>query len=175
MDRANDGFPSLYFRTEICGYSWDASVYAGLRQFQGKGFDPDSQDIALHLGQPLYQLSRGRDAPFAHIDNEYSCDENESSAITVQTALEVTERYSGENDEISARDTIPAKRAAEDSYENTKEQTVKDATQDNLALRHLMLNEKEQLIEMHKLGIYTKEEFISQVAKIEARYEAGTA
>ncbi|KAJ7755486.1 hypothetical protein B0H16DRAFT_715739 [Mycena metata] len=38
--------------------SWDASVYAGLRKFhRAKGFDPDSQDVARHLGYPLYQVS----------------------------------------------------------------------------------------------------------------------
>ncbi|KAJ6463009.1 hypothetical protein C8R45DRAFT_791924, partial [Mycena sanguinolenta] len=44
-DAVNLGFPSFSFLMEICGKSWDASVYAGLRQFhQTKGFDPDSQD-----------------------------------------------------------------------------------------------------------------------------------
>ncbi|KAJ7909718.1 hypothetical protein B0H13DRAFT_2490539 [Mycena leptocephala] len=40
-------FPSILLSTGISGYSWDASVYTGLRQFhQAKGFDPDSQDVA---------------------------------------------------------------------------------------------------------------------------------
>ncbi|KAK7029958.1 hypothetical protein R3P38DRAFT_2523925, partial [Favolaschia claudopus] len=51
------GFPTI--RPSITGSSidWGDTVYAGLRQFhQGKGFDPDSQDLARHLGHPLYQL-----------------------------------------------------------------------------------------------------------------------
>ncbi|KAJ6486628.1 hypothetical protein C8R45DRAFT_930264 [Mycena sanguinolenta] len=41
----------------------------GLHRFhQAKGFDLDSQDVAQHLGYPLYKLS----GPFAHIDEEYS-------------------------------------------------------------------------------------------------------
>ncbi|KAJ7670177.1 hypothetical protein DFH06DRAFT_1373052, partial [Mycena polygramma] len=49
-------FPTLQFRTQILGKYWDDSVYAGLRKFhQAKGFDPDSQDVARHLGYPLYQ------------------------------------------------------------------------------------------------------------------------
>ncbi|KAJ6463005.1 hypothetical protein C8R45DRAFT_1108067 [Mycena sanguinolenta] len=54
---------------QIGGYSWDASVYAGLRQFhQAKGFNSESQDIALYLGHKPYQFS----VPFAHIDDEFA-------------------------------------------------------------------------------------------------------
>ncbi|KAJ7874279.1 hypothetical protein B0H13DRAFT_1633173, partial [Mycena leptocephala] len=61
------GFPSILLSTKIWGFSWDASVYAGLRHFhQAKGFVRDSQDVARHLGERLYQLSNEMDAPFAH-------------------------------------------------------------------------------------------------------------
>ncbi|KAJ7134150.1 hypothetical protein C8R46DRAFT_874175, partial [Mycena filopes] len=51
------GFPSPIMTTEIFGQSWNASVYAGLRQFHAaKGFNPDRQDVALHLGHPLYEV-----------------------------------------------------------------------------------------------------------------------
>jgi hypothetical protein len=61
------GFPSISLSTNVYGRSWDASVYAGLRQFhQAKGFDPDSQDVARHLHHPLWQLASDMDAPFAH-------------------------------------------------------------------------------------------------------------
>ncbi|KAJ6512476.1 hypothetical protein C8R45DRAFT_322286 [Mycena sanguinolenta] len=61
------GFPSFSITTRVRGYSWDASLYAGLRQFhQAKGFDPDSQDVARHLGHKLYQVS----GPFAR--SEYA-------------------------------------------------------------------------------------------------------
>ncbi|KAJ7822208.1 hypothetical protein B0H14DRAFT_2238523, partial [Mycena olivaceomarginata] len=51
------GFPALFFSAHAHQISWDRSVYAGLRQFHaGKGFDPESQDIARHVGVPLYQL-----------------------------------------------------------------------------------------------------------------------
>ncbi|KAJ7732281.1 hypothetical protein B0H16DRAFT_1427137, partial [Mycena metata] len=64
------GFPSLQLNTQVHGYSWDASVYAGLRQFhQAKGFNPDSQDIARHLGYPLFQLSGDT---FAHSESNIS-------------------------------------------------------------------------------------------------------
>jgi hypothetical protein len=60
-------FPSIQLTIDVGGYSWDASVYAGLRQFhQAKGFDADSQDVARHIGDPLYQLAGEVDAPFAH-------------------------------------------------------------------------------------------------------------
>ena len=51
------GFPSISLFTNVYGKSWDASVYAGLRQFhEAKGFDPDTQDLARHLGHLLYEL-----------------------------------------------------------------------------------------------------------------------
>ncbi|KAJ6592724.1 hypothetical protein B0H19DRAFT_907060, partial [Mycena capillaripes] len=56
-DATRLGFPSIQLSWEVWGKSWDASVYAGLRQFhQAQGFDPDRQDVARHLGEPLYQL-----------------------------------------------------------------------------------------------------------------------
>ncbi|KAJ7677079.1 hypothetical protein DFH06DRAFT_1080145 [Mycena polygramma] len=61
------GFPELQFNTEVWGKSWDSSVYAGLRKFhRAKGFDPYSQDVARHLGLPLFQPSGYVDPPFAH-------------------------------------------------------------------------------------------------------------
>lgn len=52
---------------EIQGTFWDASVYAGLRQFyQAKGFNPDNQDVARYLGHPLYQFINEIEPPFAH-------------------------------------------------------------------------------------------------------------
>ncbi|KAJ7027341.1 hypothetical protein C8F04DRAFT_609500 [Mycena alexandri] len=66
-DATRLGFPSMLLTTSVLGYSWDASVYAGLRQFHAaKGFDPDSQDVARHLGYPLYEPTGEMDVPFAH-------------------------------------------------------------------------------------------------------------
>jgi hypothetical protein len=65
----NLGFPLMDFNMEIYGFSWDASIYAGLRQFHlGKGFDPESQDVARHLRLPLYQVIDwdGVEAPLTH-------------------------------------------------------------------------------------------------------------
>ncbi|KAJ6528883.1 hypothetical protein B0H19DRAFT_533185 [Mycena capillaripes] len=77
-------FPSFQLSTEIRTVTWDASVYAGLRQFHtAKGFDPDSQDVARDLGLPLYQLSNEVDVPFAHVGDKDLCakegDEDEFS------------------------------------------------------------------------------------------------
>jgi hypothetical protein len=61
------GFPSIRLNRYICADAWDADVYAGLHQFhRSKGFDPESQDVAKHLGYPLYQLPSAMDALFAH-------------------------------------------------------------------------------------------------------------
>jgi len=60
------GFPIFHMETIIHGHFWINSVYDGLRQFQrGKGFDPESQELAIHLGYPLYELSSEELGPFA--------------------------------------------------------------------------------------------------------------
>ncbi|KAJ7717394.1 hypothetical protein B0H16DRAFT_1897984 [Mycena metata] len=67
------GFPSFQLTTQVHERSWDTSVYAGLRQFhQAKGFDPESQDVARHLGERLYKLSREVDSPFAYVEEDWS-------------------------------------------------------------------------------------------------------
>ncbi|KAJ7340580.1 hypothetical protein DFH08DRAFT_704139, partial [Mycena albidolilacea] len=69
-DTANLGFPSLRLFTEIRGRSWDTSVYTGLHQFhQAKSCDPDSQDVARHLGHPLLKLARETHISFAHSES----------------------------------------------------------------------------------------------------------
>lgn len=61
------GFPPIQLTAKIYGYCWDESVYTGVRQFhRAKGFDPDSQDVAQHLGHKLFQLSSEVDPLFAH-------------------------------------------------------------------------------------------------------------
>ncbi|KAJ6530177.1 hypothetical protein B0H19DRAFT_480780 [Mycena capillaripes] len=51
------GFPRLRWVVTVEYCRWEENVYAGLRTFHtGKGFDPDSQDLARHLGYPLYKV-----------------------------------------------------------------------------------------------------------------------
>ncbi|KAJ7127695.1 hypothetical protein C8R44DRAFT_701210 [Mycena epipterygia] len=52
------GFPFVELEMDVDTRAWDESVYAALGRFHaGKGFDPNSRDVARHLGQPLYELS----------------------------------------------------------------------------------------------------------------------
>ncbi|KAF8146349.1 hypothetical protein K438DRAFT_524909 [Mycena galopus ATCC 62051] len=73
------GFPApqLKLRVSVCSWKWYPS-YA-LRQFHlAKGFDPDSQDVAIHLGYPLYQTRCPQLEPlFTHVEDHSSAD-NES-------------------------------------------------------------------------------------------------
>ncbi|KAJ7795772.1 hypothetical protein B0H14DRAFT_2532156 [Mycena olivaceomarginata] len=72
-DAASLGFPRIGILEYAVGYSWDSSVYEGLRQFhQAKGFDPDSQELALHLREPLYELSSQANTSFAHSESAIS-------------------------------------------------------------------------------------------------------
>ncbi|KAJ7340589.1 hypothetical protein DFH08DRAFT_242902 [Mycena albidolilacea] len=83
-DAASLGFPRIGIMEYVDGRSWDARVYEGLRQFhQAKGYDPDSQELALHLGQPLYELSRQTNTSFAHsVHQENSIGEDPIQAPT---------------------------------------------------------------------------------------------
>ncbi|KAF7374291.1 hypothetical protein MSAN_00312300 [Mycena sanguinolenta] len=46
-DATSLGFPSIMLWTDVHVLSWDETVYAGLRKFdEGKGFNPESQDVA---------------------------------------------------------------------------------------------------------------------------------
>ncbi|KAJ7811202.1 hypothetical protein B0H14DRAFT_2606665 [Mycena olivaceomarginata] len=68
----NHGFPDLDFQMECFGTSWDTSVYAGISRFhKAKGFDPHSQEVAIHLGCPLLQVSCDRNTLFTNV--EESC------------------------------------------------------------------------------------------------------
>ncbi|KAJ7082777.1 hypothetical protein C8R44DRAFT_753652 [Mycena epipterygia] len=63
----NLGFPIIELNTGIEGWSCDTNVYAGLRQFHlAKGFDPESQDVVRHLGDPFYHLSEELVASSTH-------------------------------------------------------------------------------------------------------------
>jgi hypothetical protein len=60
------GFPIIHIETFIDGKSWDKSVYDGLRRFHwGKGLNPESQEVAIDLGFPLYNLSSEMVGPLA--------------------------------------------------------------------------------------------------------------
>ncbi|KAK7006278.1 hypothetical protein R3P38DRAFT_2555476 [Favolaschia claudopus] len=51
------GFPTIEISTDVWGISGDDAAYAGLSEFhQIKGFDPETQDVARHLGLALYQF-----------------------------------------------------------------------------------------------------------------------
>ncbi|KAJ6592394.1 hypothetical protein B0H19DRAFT_1055122 [Mycena capillaripes] len=66
-DAARLGFPSIQLNTELYGHYWDANIYAGLRKFhRAKGFDPESQELALYLRHPLLHISRDFNPLFAH-------------------------------------------------------------------------------------------------------------
>ncbi|KAJ6582599.1 hypothetical protein DFH09DRAFT_287323 [Mycena vulgaris] len=67
------GFPTIEPFIKIQGLFWDSGVYAGLHEFhQAQGFDPDSQEIARHLGHPIYQVSNELDILVARgLDGDY--------------------------------------------------------------------------------------------------------
>ncbi|KAJ6600590.1 hypothetical protein DFH09DRAFT_1303037 [Mycena vulgaris] len=72
------GFPSIELTMTVCAFSWDESVYAGLRTFhRGKGFDPDSLDVAHHLGYPPFQVSS---QPNLQVVEEPSAGEHDEAA-----------------------------------------------------------------------------------------------
>ncbi|KAJ7669810.1 hypothetical protein B0H14DRAFT_3071871 [Mycena olivaceomarginata] len=92
-DAASLGFPRIGFLEYAEGRSWDARVYEGLRQFhQAKGFDPDTQELALHLGYPLYELSSQTSTSFAHFhEEEHSAGEGSIQADSDDESEDILE------------------------------------------------------------------------------------
>ncbi|KAJ6464425.1 hypothetical protein C8R45DRAFT_499334, partial [Mycena sanguinolenta] len=61
------GFPAIHIETVVVGLYFDRSVYEGLRRFhEGKGFNPDSGEVARQLGYPVYEVlsDLGSEVPF---------------------------------------------------------------------------------------------------------------
>ncbi|KAJ6464533.1 hypothetical protein C8R45DRAFT_1174745 [Mycena sanguinolenta] len=75
-DAGSLGFPAIHIETRLCGWSWDRSVYGGLRRLrESKGLDPNSREVARQLGYPLYEVLSDR-VPFpARKVEEWSCEE----------------------------------------------------------------------------------------------------
>ncbi|KAJ7636311.1 hypothetical protein FB45DRAFT_741758 [Roridomyces roridus] len=66
-EATSHGFPAVEMSMTFWGKSWDTKVYQALRTLHAfKGFDPDSQELAIHLGQPLFQLSGEAEESFGH-------------------------------------------------------------------------------------------------------------
>ncbi|KAJ6452815.1 hypothetical protein C8R45DRAFT_1223389 [Mycena sanguinolenta] len=57
------GFPPFEFLIKVDGYYWDVGVYEGLRQ-----------DVARHLGIPLYQISTQADSSFAYDGEDFDAE-----------------------------------------------------------------------------------------------------
>ncbi|KAF8214429.1 hypothetical protein K438DRAFT_1926902 [Mycena galopus ATCC 62051] len=61
------GLPDINSWVEVWGKYWNSSDYDGICQFhKAKGFDPYSQDVAIELGYPLFQVSCEQNDLFAH-------------------------------------------------------------------------------------------------------------
>ncbi|KAJ7870544.1 hypothetical protein B0H13DRAFT_1724139, partial [Mycena leptocephala] len=72
------GFPSVNLNWVIFYKSLDDFAYTGLDEFHtGKGFNPNSQDIARHLGYPLYEFCDQRldGVRIEEVDSEPADDE----------------------------------------------------------------------------------------------------
>ncbi|KAF7337164.1 hypothetical protein MVEN_02154400 [Mycena venus] len=119
------GFPLIQQTTEVWGCHWDDRVYAGLRHFdQGKGFDPDSQDVARHLGYPLFKLSSKIGPPFAHVLDVL--DEGDLNAL-------FTEDNSGTSasDSADEEDSWAKENDQDSSSSNDESEDIKSSVGDN--------------------------------------------
>ncbi|KAJ7642213.1 hypothetical protein FB45DRAFT_902041 [Roridomyces roridus] len=94
-DARGQGFPAVHMHMTFRGKSWDTSVYKALRTFHNfQGFGPDSQELGIHLGQPLFELSGEREQSFAHVcevqvqaDDELSGDPSQGMALNESAHL----------------------------------------------------------------------------------------
>ncbi|KAF8214550.1 hypothetical protein K438DRAFT_1955600 [Mycena galopus ATCC 62051] len=79
------GLPEIHSWMQVWGKYWDSSDYDGIWQFhKAKAFDPYSQDVAIELGYPLFQVSCQQDDLFTHLRevNTYE-DDSESEGMSV--------------------------------------------------------------------------------------------
>ncbi|KAJ7607683.1 hypothetical protein FB45DRAFT_947491 [Roridomyces roridus] len=112
------GFPEVEMDIAISGRSWDTSVYEALRTFHAfKGFDPDSQELAIHLGQPLFQLSGEKEESFAHVcevqvqtEDELPTESSEGIALDELTDAEEASGASGVPHGVVASDAAVRER-----------------------------------------------------------------
>ncbi|KAJ6518061.1 hypothetical protein C8R47DRAFT_4240 [Mycena vitilis] len=128
------GFPSIQLKTRISLCSWDASVYAGLRQFhQAKGFDPDSQDVARHLGEPLLELTKETDH-FGQVTDELSgfwADDEDWNLGFADPDLEPgynVEPYPEEDSALTEIDEFPVQEITTEAEELHEERQTVSAT-----------------------------------------------
>ncbi|KAJ7094190.1 hypothetical protein C8R44DRAFT_387016 [Mycena epipterygia] len=99
------GFPSFELDVTVVMKSWHESVYAALSRFHaGKGFDPNSQDLARHLGYPLYELSRPTDS--AHIE-EIDSNASDSAILAQDPSAYIEELDSNDSDDVILTQDIP--------------------------------------------------------------------
>ncbi|KAF7330676.1 hypothetical protein MSAN_02453000 [Mycena sanguinolenta] len=127
------GFPSFELSISAAGVYWDSSVYEGLRQFhEANGFDPYSQDVARHLGEPLYQVCPQADAPFAYINSE---DENFDADVDSDCNSLCTDEYESECPPTSACDDSDGGNCGPGHAEiaNCKNHTSETSLEDMLA------------------------------------------
>ncbi|KAJ7104842.1 hypothetical protein C8R44DRAFT_886878 [Mycena epipterygia] len=94
-DATRLGFPSFALTSEARVSSWDEDAYVALSRFHsGKGFDPNSQDIARHLGYPIFELSCSPNVGSVHIE-EVSSDSLEAQPDPVLASCDAlhTQRF----------------------------------------------------------------------------------
>ncbi|KAJ7137058.1 hypothetical protein C8R44DRAFT_365253 [Mycena epipterygia] len=71
QEAANLGLPSFKLRLRVVGHSWKSTSYSAIFQFhQGKGFSPNSPDVAQYLEYPLYQATFEQGANLKDYDVE---------------------------------------------------------------------------------------------------------
>ncbi|KAJ7651035.1 hypothetical protein FB45DRAFT_889409 [Roridomyces roridus] len=92
------GFPSIQLEMHATGVYWDSSVYEGLRTFHtAKGFDAQSQELAMYMGQPLYELCYQQEPLFPHAREQSTS----NSADTFHPAADYEDTPSSEPSTIA--------------------------------------------------------------------------
>ncbi|KAJ7607015.1 hypothetical protein B0H17DRAFT_34891 [Mycena rosella] len=107
------GFPIFTIEMEVRGWSWNKSVYTGIRQFhRANGFDPDSQEVARMLGYPLYEISKEQDGSFAHVEEIWDEPSEIHKVPDSFTLQEVVHAESGPDLSPTQKGALPVNNAA---------------------------------------------------------------
>ncbi|KAJ7094128.1 hypothetical protein C8R44DRAFT_989790 [Mycena epipterygia] len=104
-EASGGGFPAFKLEMDVLMKFWHESVYAALSRFHaGKGFDPNSQDLARHLGYPLYELSSPTNS--AHIE-ELDLSASDDAMLTHDPSVHIEELDLNASDNAVATQDTP--------------------------------------------------------------------
>ncbi|KAK7046207.1 hypothetical protein R3P38DRAFT_3257674 [Favolaschia claudopus] len=119
------GFPTIEPDITICARKWDEFVYDGLSQFhERKGFDPYSQEVAVKLNEPLFEILSDQEPLIVEIyvpDEQRECSSDPDGENSEPD--EEGHAMTGLSEAINMADITPKSNIESTSFNETGEST----------------------------------------------------